>query len=656
MKIRPTGATMPKRYSAVLAVAIFAVVSCQSTQPTPVAPAGNAAPAVMAPPAPAQPARDLGVVYGRLNLPSAIIASGGGNIIAAGGGNIIAAGGGNIIAAGGGNIIAAGGGNIIAAGGGNIIAAGGGNIIAAGGGNIIASGGGNLVAAGGGNIIAAGGGNIIAAGGGNYHPLSVESDVIDALTVTPSSLVNPLIDAGQSHPVAHAALMLTDADGHQLPNTPYAVTDDQGYYYFVGLPADRPYIVTAPFLPSRALIAAGGGNIIAAGGGNIIAAGGGNIIAAGGGNIIAAGGGNVVSPNGSTVVSPNGGTLKSFGGWQLLADAATSGAAAAAAPAATVASQVLKASPKALSQTQNGATFQARSGSDGLANVQQQIAGLLAQLKPSGQTSTGTYATLAQDANVPAVNGTQTQSPDNGDINIASTVTSNLLLAAQKGKLATLDQAKFNLVSNRIAGALLSANLVDISQSVPEVPKLVAISKLELPPESSQLFDKSDAKLAQLLLAEADKRKQIVDLLGEAKQKAQTDLAALEAQAKDANDQKIAALFGLADQLLKKLDISVTTDNTPVGGGGNSTGTSGTGSTSTGDTSTGTTPTTVANPTQATNAGQTTSGSSGGGGSGGGSSGGGSSTTQTNTPPAANGTISVQNGGVTDPAATEAVN
>jgi hypothetical protein len=600
---------MSKRYTTVFVIAAFAVASCQSAAPTPVAPAGNAAAPVTAPPAPSRPTRDLGVIFGRMNLPSAIIASGGGNIIASGGGNIIAAGGGNIIASGGGNIIASGGGNIIAAGGGNIIAAGGGNIIASGGGNIIAS----------------GGGNIIASGGGNYHHLAVGADVIDALTVTPTSLVNPKIDASLSHPIAHAALMLTDADGHQLPGTPFAVTDDQGYYYFVGLPTDKPFVVTAPFLPSQALLKVGGTGIIASGGGNIIAS--------GGGNVISPNGSNVISPNGSNVISPNGSNLQLLGGgWQLLSDAAT-GAASTSSPAPTVSSQVIKSSPKALSQPFDGATFQPISGTDGLANIQQQMAGLLAQLKGPQAAA---YTTLA-DTQPTGV------TPDNGDINIASTVTSNILLSGQKGKLATFDQAKFDLVAGRIANALLAADLIDVAQSIPVVPKLVAIAKLELPQESTQTFDKSDKTLIGLLLEEADKRKQIAALQGDAKARAEAELAALEAAAKDANDRKIAALFDLAIQLQKKLGLTVTTDNTPVGGGGSN---SSAGSSNTSGSTTGGT-TGQTNTPSGTTASQTSAG--------GGNGGNGGSTSSAPTAPQANSALTVQNGGVTDPSASEAV-
>ena len=68
------------------------------------------------------------------------------------------------------------------------------------------------------------------------------------------------------------------------------------------------------------------------------------------------------------------------------------------------------------------------------------MAGLLAQLAPA-TPGTSAYTTLAEG--VPLPQDPHVFDLDNGDINLASTVTSNILLAGQQGKLTTFDQGKF---------------------------------------------------------------------------------------------------------------------------------------------------------------------------------------------------------------------
>jgi hypothetical protein len=560
-----------------VALALTGLPACQPGTPIQT----NGAPA--ATPGPSASPLPLGVVFGQLRLPAAVVASAGGSIVAQGGGNIIshnggtlvAQGGGNIVAQGGGtlistngggivaqgggNIVAQGGGNIVAQGGGNIVAQGGGNIVAQGGGNIVAQGGGNLVAAGtgqiistnggsiivngggnivshnggtivassganivaqgGGNIVAQGGGNIVAQGGGNlvgnsggtYRHLAQATDVIDALAIQPSGLIDPLVAPGESHPIAHAVVYLTDADGQPLPGAPYAVTDDQGYYFFAGLPTNKPVIATSPFLPTGIK-----GNIVAQGGGNIVAQGGGNIVPTGGGNIVAQGGGNLVGNSGGT-----------YG----LLDAGP-----------VLEQEVVKASPKVLALPTTVDHLPADAG-----------AGVAAIASRNGVNLPGASGYHALDAHT-----------NNGDISLATTITSNLLLAGQKGQVVELDQHQFDVVVDRVEDVLLSAPLSTVFQPLPQVPLLVDLQKLDLPEGTDLTFRQRDQELAANEQARKQAEAELAKLEGDAKLAKEAELAKLEADAKRVAQEKVNALFDLANRVKDKLGIQVKTDEKPV--------------------------------------------------------------------------------------------
>lgn len=88
---------------------------------------------------------------------------------------------------------------------------------------IVATGGGNIVATGGGNIVATGGGNIVATGGGNFAG-------------------RQLLTLGQA-PLPGAQVYLADATGAPLPNTPTAVTGNDGGYSLGDVPAGFTFVV-----------------------------------------------------------------------------------------------------------------------------------------------------------------------------------------------------------------------------------------------------------------------------------------------------------------------------------------------------------------------------------------------------------------------------
>ncbi|MDB5099001.1 MAG: hypothetical protein JWM80_3422, partial [Cyanobacteria bacterium RYN_339] len=339
--------------------------------------------------------------------------------------------------------------------------------------------------------------NLVGNSGGTYRHLAQATDVIDALAIRPSGQVNPQVVPGESRPVAHAVVYLTDAEGHPLPGVPYAVTDDKGYYFFAGLPTNKPVVATVPFMPAS-IVAQGGGNIVAQGGGNIVAQGGGNIVAQGGGN---------------------------FG---LLA---------------TLETDTAKASPKVIAMpttldhlpTDAGNGVAAIAGRNGL------------------------------DLPRPGERAVQETHDNNGDISLATTLTSNLVLAGQQGQVIEVSQAQFDLVVERVADALLSAPLSSVFQPVPEVPLLVDIRKLDLPEGTDLTFRQRDKDLVDNEAARQQAAAELAKLAGDAKQPKEAELVRLEAEAKRLAQAKIAALFDLASQLKAKLNLSVKTDNEPIG-------------------------------------------------------------------------------------------
>ena len=153
-------------------------------------------------------------ITGTVLAPPGILTNDGAGVVSQGGGNVVSQGGGNVVSQGGGNVLST------AA---EVVSQGGGNLVAAGSSRVVSQGGGNVVSQGGGNAVSNNGSALVGSGGSSYRVQAV----------------------GANRPLAHAWVVLADADGFPVVNSPVVRTDAAGNYRFPRLPVGRTYHVVA---------------------------------------------------------------------------------------------------------------------------------------------------------------------------------------------------------------------------------------------------------------------------------------------------------------------------------------------------------------------------------------------------------------------------